>query len=138
MSVQRSLTAYYERFKAFFNPFNAQNVQLLLRIAAALHSCLAPPGKPQQQQQQEGTSRAAPHGSAAAATGRVVAVNDLLFDLGLDNVNMFELARWVKDNKIAFKVRRQGGSLLSPAAHTTALRQLPGQCIVHCTRLCYF
>jgi hypothetical protein len=108
LSVQRSLTAYYERFKAFLNPVNAQNLQLLLRIAAALHGCLV------QQQPAHAASgniaAAAAAGSAAAAAGgaaagRVVGVNDLLFDLGLDNVNMFDLARWVRDNKMAFKVR---------------------------------
>lgn len=35
-------------------------------------------------------------------------VNDLLFDLGLDNINMFQLARWVRDNKMAFKVGSLG------------------------------
>jgi aryl carrier-like protein len=104
LSVQRSLTAYYERFKAFLNPVNAQNLQLLLRIAASLHGCLA-------QQQQQQPAHAAPLGNTAAAAGsaaagRIVGVNDLLFDLGLDNINMFELARWVRDNKMAFKVRR--------------------------------
>jgi hypothetical protein len=103
--VQRSLTAYYQRFKAFLNPVNAQNLQLLLRIAAALHGCLAQQQKQQQQPAHAGAgSTAAAAGSAAA--GRVVGVNDLLFDLGLDNVNMFDLARWVRDNKMVFKVRR--------------------------------
>jgi hypothetical protein len=125
LSVQRSLTAYYERFKAFLNPSNAQNLQLLLRIAAALHGCLAQNQQQQQQQQQQqpapgsfqqvpGQPAAGPAAAAAAAAaGRVVGVNDLLFDLGLDNINMFELARWVRDNKMAFKVRQ--GALLPMA-----------------------
>jgi hypothetical protein len=100
LSVQRSLTAYYERFKAFLNPVNAQNLQLLLRIAAALHGCLV-----QQQPAQAVSGSAAATAAGSAAAGRVAGVNDLLFDLGLDNVNMFDLARWVRDNKMAFKVR---------------------------------
>lgn len=35
----------------------------------------------------------------------VTRVNELLFKLQLDNVNMFNLVRWVRENKIAFKVR---------------------------------
>jgi hypothetical protein len=110
LSVQRSLTAYYERFKAFLNPVNAKNLQLLLRIAAALHGCLAQNTQPQlahsSSKQQPFTQHTAGPGGGggAAAAGRVVGVNDLLFDLGLDNINMFDLARWVRDNKMAFKV----------------------------------
>lgn len=84
------MTAYYQRFKGLLNPTNTQNLQRLLHIASALHGCLQP--QPQQQD------------SSSSSSGRVMTVNDLLFDLALDNINMFELARWVKDNKMAFKV----------------------------------
>ncbi|WIA09167.1 hypothetical protein OEZ85_008578 [Tetradesmus obliquus] len=117
LSVQRSLSAYFERFKAFLAPTNAQNLQLLLRIAAALHGCLA-----RQQQQQATTSQPAA-GLVAAAAGRVVGVNDLLFDLGLDNVNMFELARWVRDNKMAFKVSGYTAVAVGQAAGSVELQQ---------------
>jgi hypothetical protein len=114
--VQRSLTAYYDRFKAVLNPINAQNIQRLLHIAAALHSCLqlpqaAPPDSQQQQQPGAGSAHTTAAGattgggSSSSSGSRLVTVNDLLFDLGLDNINMFELAHWVRDNKMAFKVR---------------------------------
>lgn len=97
LSVQRSLKAYYERFKSLLNPANTQYVQLLLRIAAALHKRIVQPMLPS-------TSSSAVRPDKGT-DGHVVAVNDLLFELGIDNVNMFELARWVKDNKLAYKVR---------------------------------
>lgn len=113
LSVQRSFTAYYERFKAVLNPINAQNVQRLLHIASALHKCLQ---QDQQQQQQQGgrSNISSSISGSSSSSSRVVTANDLLFELGLDNFNMFELARWVKDNKMAFKVRcgvvsREGG-----------------------------
>jgi 6-phosphogluconolactonase (cycloisomerase 2 family) len=106
--VQRSFSAYYERFKAFLNPVNAQHLQQLLHIAAALHKCLQQPQPPQQQHQQQQPGQPHHH-SSTSSSSRVLAVNDLLFDLGLDNVNMFELARWVRDNKMAFKVGRWWG-----------------------------
>lgn len=114
LSVQRSLGAYYERFKSLLSPVNAQQLQQLLHIAAALHACLQqqqPQQKPPLQQPASGMHSGRAGGAAAApaaaSTGRVVGVNDLLFELRLDNVNMFELARWMKGNKIAFKVRLQ-------------------------------
>jgi len=94
LSVQRSVTAYYQRFKGLLNPTNTQNLQRLLHIASALHGCLQP-------QAQQATQQ---HQGSSSSSGRVMTVNDLLFDLALDNINMFELARWVKDNKMAFKV----------------------------------
>eukprot|EP00879_Flechtneria_rotunda_P018409 GHRR01019311.1.p1 GENE.GHRR01019311.1~~GHRR01019311.1.p1 ORF type:complete len:601 (+),score=184.42 GHRR01019311.1:196-1803(+) len=92
MSVQRSLTAYYERFRIVLNPSNAQHVKTMLQIAATLHSCLVSPGS-------QGSS------TTASTCGSVLSVNDLLFTANLDHINMFELARWVKDNKMAYKVR---------------------------------
>jgi hypothetical protein len=109
LSVQRSLTAYYERFKGVLNPMNAQNIQRLLHIAAALHNSLC---HHHGQQQQHGAACDAGGGGASSSRGgggsvggaRVLRVNDLLFDLGLEGINMFDLARWVKNNKMAFKV----------------------------------
>jgi aryl carrier-like protein len=95
LSVQRSLTAYYDRFKAVLNPINAQNIQRLLNIASALHKCMQQQQTPVEGQQQPVES---------SSGSRLTTVNDLLFDLGLDSINMFELAHWVKNNKMAFKV----------------------------------
>lgn len=95
LSVQRSLTAYYDRFKAVLNPINAQNIQRLLHIASALHKCMQQQQTPVEGQQQP---------VASSSSSRLTTVNDLLFDLGLDNINMFDLAHWVRDNKMAFKV----------------------------------
>lgn len=107
LSVQRSLTAYYDRFKGVLNPVNAQNIQCMQHIASTLHNCLQQPQEPAQQQSGGMLS--------SSSSSRVMAVNDLLFDLGLDHINMFELAHWVKENKMAYKVGGRlvaGGSLV--------------------------
>lgn len=104
--MQRSLTAYYDRFKGVLSPSNAHNIQSLLHIAAALHSCLQQ-GQQQQGQQQPAGAPTTPPSSSSSGSSRVTTVNDLLFDLGLDTINMFELAAWVRDNKMAFKVRKK-------------------------------
>eukprot|EP00775_Hariotina_reticulata_P007938 gene7938-8134_t len=102
--VKTLVGAYYERFKLLLNPSNAQHLQQLLNIAAALHSCLRAAGKTSSDGTGCQPAAAGAAGTTCAAVGRVMAVNDMLFDLGLDNINMFDLARWVKVNKIAFKV----------------------------------
>ena len=42
--------------------------------------------------------------AAAARGGGAVSVNDLLFDLQLDNINLFQLVRWMNEHKMVFKV----------------------------------
>lgn len=131
LSVQRSLTAYYDRFKGVLNPVNADNIQRLLLIASALHKCLQHQQQtPQErQQQQQHASAAVPSSSSSSSGGRVTTVNDLLFDLSLDTFNMFELAHWVRDNKMAFKV---GMLWLSagkgPNVHSAHLHTQPTTC----------
>ena len=71
---------------------NARNVQALMRAADALAK-FASGG---------GTGGAASGTSAPAA--KAVTVNDFLFSTGLDNVNMFQLVRHVKQSKAVFKV----------------------------------
>jgi hypothetical protein len=106
LSVQRSVGAYYERFKLLLNPSNAQHLQQLLHVAAALHSCLQGAGSncSNSNGNGNGTGTGGRPAAKGVVVGRVMAVNDMLFDLGLDSMNMFDLARWVKVNKIAFKV----------------------------------
>lgn len=103
--MQRSLTAYYERFKGLLNPRNAQHIQALLHIGSALHKCLQ---HSQQQVHEPPAALLAATERQTSSTSRVLTVNDLLFDLGLDNINMLELAAWVKENKMAFKVSKGG------------------------------
>jgi hypothetical protein len=55
LCVHAALSTYYERFKALLSPSNAMQVQLLMRLASALYSCISGPdhkaGQQQQQQQ---------------------------------------------------------------------------------------
>jgi len=98
--LQRQVSAYYERFRPLLNPTNAQHLQLVLRIARALESCLRGAQAPQDENQLP-AAQLPPAGQQQA---RVVSVNNLMFDLGLDCVNMFQLMAWLKDNQMVFKV----------------------------------
>jgi len=93
------LGAYLARFRDRLLPANAQRVQLTLRVASALAGAVASGDRGG-----GGASGGPAAAPAAAAAARVTTVNDLLFGLGLDNVNMFELLRWSREQKLAFKV----------------------------------
>jgi hypothetical protein len=117
-SAQRQVSAYFERFRRLLNPANAQQVQLLLRVAAALLGRLARGGGGGGGSGggggggsggggggSGGPAAAAEEGGGGGGGGAcAVRVNALLFEVGLDNVNLFHLLRWVKETKFAFKV----------------------------------
>jgi chromosome transmission fidelity protein 1 len=98
--AERMLGMYLARFRDRLLPANAQRVQMMLRVASALAGVVEAGGGG------GGGAACAPSSSAAAAaaTPRVTSVNDLLFGLGLDNINLFELLRWAREQKLAFKV----------------------------------
>jgi hypothetical protein len=48
--------------------------------------------------------------SAAAAAGGAVSVNELLFGLALDNINLFQLVRWMREHKMVQKVGCTGAA----------------------------
>jgi chromosome transmission fidelity protein 1 len=105
----------------------------VLKVVAALLRGLEPHSAQQQQQQQQQQHQDQPGSAAsqrqpgaalpgrggggtpgaAGMVGRVCRVNDVLLDLGLDNVNLFPLLTWMREAKMVFKVRPggQGGRL---------------------------
>jgi hypothetical protein len=100
------VAAYYERFRAVLSPANAQQVQLLLRVTAALLGRLSRAAGGGGGGGAAGVAAAPARPQPAEAGGGACAtrVNALLFELGLDNINMFQLLRWIKDSKFGFKV----------------------------------
>lgn len=87
-TAARQLAAYFQRFRTQLAASNARNVQTLIRVAEALAGVAGI---------DEETT-----GKGPSATARTV--NDFLFSTGLDNVNMFQLIRHLKESKAIFKV----------------------------------
>ena len=105
-AARRQAAAYYDRFRRALSPANSQQVQLLLRVAGALLDKLAAaPAAGAAAAQGGGAGVGGADGGGGSGNGgaRAVRVNELLFELGLDNINMFHLLRWVKESKFAFK-----------------------------------
>jgi chromosome transmission fidelity protein 1 len=106
-SVQRQAAAYHERFKGVLSPPTARQVQLLLKVVGALLGWLAGRGGGGgggggEKRERQGSP---PAGGGGGEGGGAMRVNQLLFDSGLDNINLFELLRWMKETKFVFKVR---------------------------------
>ena len=98
------LEAYFERFRTQLAPGNARNIQAFIRAAEAL-------------------SKIASASSTTAnkiQTKTAWTVNDFLFSAGLDNVNMFQLVRHMKQSKAVFKVAGYWQSLQRKKAKEAA------------------
>jgi len=80
--AKKQLDYYFERFRSRLSAHNARAVQKLIHVTNALIK-----GFQVQNSCQE-----------------VMTANDFLFSLGLDNINMFQLGREIKDNKFVFKI----------------------------------
>jgi chromosome transmission fidelity protein 1 len=125
LACQAAIRGYLQRFSGVLAAANAQQLQLVLKVVAALLRGLDPFTAHQQQQQQQDQlgfsgnqrqpgaaavpGRGGAGGSAPAVAARVCRVNDVLLDLGLDNVNLFPLLTWMREHKMVFKVRRVWG-----------------------------
>lgn len=99
-TAHRQLAAYFDRFRTQLAPVNARNVQALMRAAAALAKSAGGSGTAGANAPTATTTATA----SAPPTAKAVTVNDFLFSTGLDNVNMFQLVRHVKQSKAVFKV----------------------------------
>jgi chromosome transmission fidelity protein 1 len=98
-TAHRQLAAYFDRFRTQLAPVNARNVQALMRAADALAKSAGGGNTGRAAATTTTTTTDAPAPAAKALT-----VNDFLFSTGLDNVNMFQLVRHVKQSKAVFKV----------------------------------
>lgn len=92
--AQEQLASYFERFKGQLALSNLRNVQALIRVCNALQRMLVNLESAQHQQQQD----------ASIATALSYTVNDFLFAAGLDNINMFQLVRYIRQSKAVFKI----------------------------------
>lgn len=86
-NAEKHLQFYFDRFRTRLAPKNAHTVQTLILVAQAL-------------------VKRFPYSSMATSQehAQVLTVNDLLFCTGLDNINMFELGRNMRENKFMYKI----------------------------------
>eukprot|EP00890_Picochlorum_soloecismus_P002305 jgi/Picsp_1/3075/NSC_01297-R1_atp-dependent rna helicase ddx11-like protein 8-like len=79
--AKKQLDHYFQRFRSRLSAYNARTIQKLIHVTNALIK-----------------------GFGQNRCQEVITANDFLFSLGLDNMNMFQLGREIKDNKLVFKI----------------------------------
>lgn len=119
------VTLYWERYSARLGGKNAFYVQQILRILRGLvdfvRRKVAQAEKAQAQEREQGQG-----GDGGAGGGVVMSVNALLFETGMDNVNLFKVVRYMAESQIAKKV-------LGFAERRLA--EVGGSCLSVCLRL---
>ncbi|KXZ56265.1 hypothetical protein GPECTOR_1g231 [Gonium pectorale] len=121
----RQLAAYFARFQSCLSPANARNVQLLIRITAALQRAVAPPPEPPSAA--AGAEGAEGGGGSPGASGaaqvQIAGCTDFLSSLRLEHLNLFPLLSWVRETRLVMKVAGYDLSTAPPAEpgpHSTA------------------
>ncbi|GAQ88396.1 Helicase [Klebsormidium nitens] len=105
VTVHGQLLGYLTRFADRLAPGNRRYIQTLLTLTAAFLRRL--------RLAKDGTlitssSTSAATSPAASATGEVSTLNDFLFSLAIDNVNLFRLERYVRESNAVHKISGYG------------------------------
>lgn len=135
ISVASQLSQYFERYKLRLSEKNSRGIQLLLRIVRGLKQYLrqsieqtkaqtrekereksermatVSESKGESHETQNFKSEKAMNKENAVANleqvveSRVVAINDFLFSCGIDDINMFQVQRFVEKSELVRKVK---------------------------------
>ena len=93
-NVHSHIGRYFERFRNLLGPGNRRYIQTLMVLTQAFLQSLL-----------EGTSVDLPQTSGANGVFYVsMAINDFLFSLSIDNINLVKLVQYIKESNIIHKV----------------------------------
>lgn len=84
--VSSQLSEYLEKFKNRLADSNRRYIETLLLLIKALLDCLAVP--------QQGSG----------SKSKILTINDFVFSLKIDSINLFKLRRYIKESNIVHKV----------------------------------
>ena len=100
-AASEQLNEYWEKFKARLAPGNARHIKTLLLLCRALHKRVDSAAV-----SRLGVAATPPsskgHGTSPPVS-EALRVNEFLFSLGMDNVNVYKLQRYVTESKVLFK-----------------------------------
>mmetsp|Transcript_16318 Transcript_16318/g.45473 ORF Transcript_16318/g.45473 Transcript_16318/m.45473 type:complete len:894 (-) Transcript_16318:152-2833(-) len=96
-AVVSQLGAYEQRFRSRLGPGNLCNLDTLLSVAGRLRDALAPSPAASRSGHEPGSCN-----STWSTT--VLGINQFLLEHGLDNINLFRLLEYMKENKVVSKV----------------------------------
>jgi chromosome transmission fidelity protein 1 len=114
--VHGQLRNYLTRFSNRLAAGNRRHIQTLLTLTAAFlrRLCLTKEGDfAPLKTAPQGPMTSACASADASAAGEVMALNDFLFSLHIDNVNLFRLERYVRESNAMHKVGRRDDVMLA-------------------------
>ena len=98
-AASEQLAEYWERFRTRLAPGNARHIKTLLLLCRALHRRVDGGGA--SAAATAATSQGG--GQSPLPSAEALRVNEFLFSLGMDNVNVYKLQRYVSESKVLFK-----------------------------------
>ncbi|KAG0566399.1 hypothetical protein M758_7G058100 [Ceratodon purpureus] len=107
--VSSQLSEYLEKFKNRLADSNRQYIETLLLLIKAFLDCLAVP--------EPGGLKG---GQIGGAKSKMLTINDFLFSLKIDGINLFKLRRYIKESNIVHKVSSYGEKVISEQTVSTS------------------
>ncbi|XP_024543669.1 ATP-dependent DNA helicase DDX11 [Selaginella moellendorffii] len=101
--VSSQLSEYLSRFRTRLAPANRRYIQTLLVLVQALLERLMSVGSREKE----------PGVQDVQTPAAITTINDFVFSLGIDNINLFKLCRYIKESNIVNKVSGYGDKYLS-------------------------
>lgn len=98
--VHSQIGKYFERFRNLLGPCNRRYIQTLMVLTRAFLQFL-------HLENSEGDANTCCEGvsGAKSANDGSMAINEFLFSLNIDNINLVKLLRYIKESNIVHKVR---------------------------------
>lgn len=111
--VNAQLSEYLEKLRKRLAATNRRYIEMLLGIIRSFIELLATSADTHATTATNGTVGSSGKGNAS---GKMMTINDFLFSLEIDNLNLFKIRRYIKDSNIVHKVSSYGEKCLTELA----------------------
>ncbi len=117
-AVKAMLVAYVERFHKRLAAGNLRHLQTLISLAKSMEKALDPSMMHHNARNVGVTGSSS--GARTSSGSEIKCLNDFLFGVGADNVNVFALTKYLRESKIAHKIAGYAESRVAAAAAAAA------------------
>ena len=117
-AVKAMLVAYVERFHKRLAAGNLRHLRTLISLAKSMEKALDPSMMHHNARNVGVTGSSS--GARTSSGSEIKCLNDFLFGVGADNVNVFALTKYLRESKIAHKIAGYAESRVAAAAAAAA------------------
>ncbi|GKB85790.1 ATP-dependent DNA helicase DDX11 [Tanacetum coccineum] len=115
--VNSSLEGYFQRFRNLLGPGNRRHIQTLMILTRAFIQALC--NKDNATLVDSSVNEELP--AAKSGSDCSLRINEFVFSLDIDNINLVKLLQYIKDSNMIHKVSGYGDKLLSLQNNTTSI-----------------